>query len=165
METRLNIALADYNEKARRDREKSAASPFKSGGNMGGGTLAAKVAGKIAADQAASESSAADEAIAPANDTPASDAINTDADGSPWFDSSGEDAYLGEQARTVAAAEPPPRSNADDEEDAADAAAGKELPPMDTLVARVPAEARQILEDLFNARFVKVRKILRKSID
>ena len=36
---------------------------------------------------------------------------------------------------------------------------------MDTLVSRIPAEAREILGELFNARFTKVRKIPRKAID
>lgn len=38
------------------------------------------------------------------------------------------------------------------------------LPPLDQLVARVPAEVRETLEDLFRARFVTVKKFPRRAL-
>ena len=141
---------------------------------MGGGTLTAKVAGKIAGDRAAGNAEfplggrreappqTAEKNLGAPRTTDAGD--YTDSDAPEWLDTAGEAAYLGEQAALETA--PPARAaDAADAEDADDKTAGKELPAMDTLVARIPAESREILEDLFRARFVKVRKIPSKQID
>lgn len=37
--------------------------------------------------------------------------------------------------------------------------AGKPLPPMDDLVAKIPAPNRALLEELFRARFVTVKRV------
>ena len=187
LEARLNIALADYNEKARRDREKSAATPFTPGGEMGGGTLAAKVAIKISNDRAASEGIDTGEAIAPAGaiggagsgyagNTGFADAGSyVDADGPEWPDAATEAAFLGVggQAHIAADAQSltgnsPARARDEEDEDVDDktaGGAGKTLPALDALVARIPGETREVLEELFRARFVKVSKIPRKRIE
>ena len=138
---------------------------------MGGGTLAAKVAGKIACERSANASASASENSESADIPAASTNSNADADSPDWIDTAGEDAYLGEQAQAAAFAQSSaPRASdadadADADEDAEDKAAGKDLPPMDALVARIPAETRQALEELFRARFVKVRKFPRKLVE
>lgn len=38
------------------------------------------------------------------------------------------------------------------------------LPDLDELVARLPAEVRETLEDLFRARFVAVKRVPRKAL-
>ncbi len=38
-------------------------------------------------------------------------------------------------------------------------AAAGELPPLDQLVARVPAEVREALDDLFRAKFTRVQRV------
>jgi len=136
---------------------------------MGGGTLAAKVAEKITAARANTPQNNAPETppIAQPDQTAQSDQPDqTDQSYLPdpeSFDTAGESAYLGEQAALEANA---PRARADEDEDDKDTpASGKELPPMDTLLARIPAETRETLETLFRARFVKVRKIPRKAIE
>ena len=39
------------------------------------------------------------------------------------------------------------------------------LPPLDTLVARIPAEVREALEELFRAKFTAVRRVPAKHLD
>ena len=38
------------------------------------------------------------------------------------------------------------------------------LPPLDDLVANLPAETRQLLDELFRARFTAVRRVLAKAL-
>lgn len=76
-----------------------------------------------------------------------------------WPDESAESAFIAEArergemvvAKTAAA-------EADDEP------AAKSLPPLDELVNRIPAEVRDVLDDLFRARFVTVRRVPRKAL-
>lgn len=39
-----------------------------------------------------------------------------------------------------------------------------DLPPMDELVQRIPAPARELLEELFRARFVTVRRMPKSAL-
>jgi hypothetical protein len=39
-----------------------------------------------------------------------------------------------------------------------------ELPPMEDLVKRIPAQARDLMEDLFRARFVTVKRIPKTAL-
>jgi hypothetical protein len=39
-----------------------------------------------------------------------------------------------------------------------------ELPPMEDLVKRIPAHARDLIEDLFRARFVTVKRIPKTAL-
>ncbi len=40
----------------------------------------------------------------------------------------------------------------------------KELPPMEDLVQRIPAPARDLIENLFRARFVTVKRIPKSAL-
>jgi hypothetical protein len=79
-------------------------------------------------------------------------------DGPGWPDDAAESAFLSEN---TAAAAPVVPLNADDADEADD---DKPLPPLETLVARIPQETREMLEELFRARFVAVKKIQRKAL-
>lgn len=49
------------------------------------------------------------------------------------------------------------------EGDGAEPAEG-ELPPMDDLVGRIPAPTRQIIDELFRARFVTVKRVPKSAL-
>jgi hypothetical protein len=82
-------------------------------------------------------------------------AAAADAPGSPddseWPDESDESQFLSAAAGAVGS--PGPQAGRP-----AAPAAGEGLPPLDELVARVPAEIRAVLDDLFRARFTGVRR-------
>jgi hypothetical protein len=40
----------------------------------------------------------------------------------------------------------------------------KPLPPLDTLVNRIPAETRELLDELFRAKFVAVRRVKKRDL-
>ena len=40
----------------------------------------------------------------------------------------------------------------------------KQLPPLDELVAKIPAEVKEVLEDLFRARWTTVKKFPKKAL-
>ena len=50
------------------------------------------------------------------------------------------------------------------EEEAADNSDASPLPALNDLVARVPAEVRDLLDDLFRAKFVAVKRVPKKSL-
>ncbi len=60
-----------------------------------------------------------------------------------------------------AAVGPAPRRTADAEEE--DTGKTATLPELDALVARLPAELRETLDELFRARFVSVKKLPKKN--
>ncbi len=72
------------------------------------------------------------------------------AEGGPGNAPTAEDeaAFLAEQGEAV----PVPRITAEP-------VAAEPLPPLDELVARIPAEARQLMEELFRAKFVTVKRV------
>ena len=41
----------------------------------------------------------------------------------------------------------------------------KNLPPLDELVKRIPAETREALDDLFRAKFVRVVRVPKKALE
>lgn len=49
-------------------------------------------------------------------------------------------------------------------EPAEDGEAKQGLPALDSLVQRIPTEARELLDDLFRARFTAVRKVPAKAL-
>ncbi|TAG28337.1 MAG: hypothetical protein EAZ36_06045, partial [Verrucomicrobia bacterium] len=59
---------------------------------------------------------------------------------------------------------PARRAAAEDDDDDATPGGGKgaPLPELDALVARLPAEVRGTLDELFRARFVSVKKLPKK---
>jgi hypothetical protein len=71
-----------------------------------------------------------------------------------WPDESAESSFLAE-ARSRGESVTPPKPK----EEMADDADTKPLPPLNELVDRIPAEVRDALEDLFRARFVKVKRV------
>jgi hypothetical protein len=82
--------------------------------------------------------------------------------GNVWPDEAAESAFLAEartngetpQVATVTAAEPEVENETD----------GKELPPLDDLVKRIPPDVRDVLDDLFRAKFTGVRRVPKKSL-
>jgi hypothetical protein len=105
------------------------------------------------------------EVIEPAKGEPAtemSDAAAAAEGGSVWPDEAAESAFLAE-ARTNG--EPPtviPTGTAEPEEE--NEADGRKLPPLDDLVKRIPPEVREVLDDLFRAKFTAVRRVPKKSL-
>ncbi len=51
------------------------------------------------------------------------------------------------------------------EEEEENSASSSALPDLDDLVARLPGEVRETLDELFRARFVKVRKLPKKVFE
>jgi len=79
------------------------------------------------------------------------------AEAPPWPGDSDEASFL---ADARARGEPPvPVAMAAEE-----TAAAGELPPLDPLVARVPAEVREALDDLFRAKFTRVQRVSPSSL-
>lgn len=57
-------------------------------------------------------------------------------------------------------------SGGDDDDDASGPGGkGAPLPEIDALVARLPAEVRETLDELFRARFVAVKKLPKKALE
>ena len=79
---------------------------------------------------------------------PESESINA------WPDETAEAAFLAESREngTRPAAAPPAA-------EPVAAVAAKPLPRLDDLVERIPSEARELLEELFRAKFTTVRRI------
>ena len=76
-----------------------------------------------------------------------------------WPDDTAESSYLAE-ARERGEPRVPvrPQAEAKDDEDP------KSLPSLDELVQRIPPEVRDLLDDLFRAKFTKVRRIPRRAL-
>jgi hypothetical protein len=79
--------------------------------------------------------------------------------GVSWPDDTAESSYLAE-ARQRGEMPVPATSNAQEKEDADP----KALPSLDELVERIPAGVREVLDDLFRAKFTKVRRIPRSAL-
>ncbi|AWI08377.1 hypothetical protein [Ereboglobus luteus] len=133
-------------------------------GNLGGGTLANKVANQIEETRAASELADAEDAAPPyaqentGDYATATDAGNYDDDAPPWLDTAAEQAYLADQAAAASAMSSANSGEDPDEQDASG------LPSLDSLKARIPAETLEVLETFFRAKFTTVRKIPKKLI-
>lgn len=70
-------------------------------------------------------------------------------------DETEETAFLAEQRRSAPNGTPPVRSAPGPKEDESAVA----LPPLDDLVLRVPAPTRELIDQLFRARFITVKRI------
>jgi hypothetical protein len=79
------------------------------------------------------------------------------AEAPPWPGDSDEASFL---ADARARGEPPVPLAAAEEE----MAAPGELPALEPLVARVPAEVREALDDLFRAKFTRVQRVSPSSL-
>lgn len=121
-------------------------------------TVVAGMRSSPAADAAGGSSDDWDEAAAPVPS--ASDASGGDDDGPPLEEL---EAQMHGDVAARAAAESPrgvrraSRSAAEDDDDARGSSAA--LPELDDLVARLPTEIRETLDELFRARFVSVKKL------
>ena len=78
---------------------------------------------------------------------------------SGWPDAAAESAFLAEARSRGELPAPKPAAAEEIEE----AEAGP-LPPMDKMVERVPPPVREMLDDLFRARFVRVARIPRRAL-
>jgi hypothetical protein len=85
---------------------------------------------------------------------PESETINA------WPDEVAESAMLSELRSKGENVSAPRRPTAPVEE--TDTAAN--LPPLDELVGRIPPEVREVLEDLFRAKFVAVRRVPKQAL-
>jgi hypothetical protein len=77
----------------------------------------------------------------------------------PWPDEAAEYSFLSESRER---GEPVVAKRADAE--GIEETNAQALPPLDELVGRIPAEVREVLEDLFRARFVTVKRIPKKAL-
>ena len=86
-------------------------------------------------------------------------AVNDDSEPANWPDESAESAFLSE-ARERGETVTPAKAKVEiaDETDA------KALPSLDELVQRIPPEIRETLDDLFRAKFTKVKRIPAKAL-
>jgi hypothetical protein len=103
---------------------------------------------------ATSESSAIDKSSAIDESSPVDDSEPAN-----WPDESAESSFLSEareRGETIAPAKA--RSEIADETDS------KALPSLDELVQRIPPEIRETLEDLFRAKFTKVKRVPAKAL-
>jgi hypothetical protein len=83
-------------------------------------------------------------------------------DGAPVGPSEGEEsAFLAEQR---AQGDVAPVAGSPAEADDEDAKEPGELPPLDDLVNRIPAETRQLMDELFRARFVTVKRVPKSAL-
>lgn len=76
-----------------------------------------------------------------------------------WPDDAAEAAFLAE-ARERGEVSTPVKAR----EEIAEETDARPLPDLDVLVARIPPEVRESLEDLFRARFVRVARVPRKAL-
>lgn len=77
----------------------------------------------------------------------------------PIIDEAAEVAFLADARER---GEVVPRKSAAEVEE--ETTAKKPLPPLDQLVNQIPAEVREVLEDLFRARFVSVKRFPKKAL-
>lgn len=75
------------------------------------------------------------------------------------FDESAESAFLAEARERGEVVKPPTTAAAEVEE-----SEKKPLPKLDELVQRIPPEVRDVLEDLFRAKFVSVKRVPKKAL-
>jgi hypothetical protein len=84
----------------------------------------------------------------------------TDAESAPpsWPDEAAESAMVSELRGRGEVIVPSPAAEAVDESDSG------ALPPLNELVQKIPADVREVLEDLFRARFVTVKRVPKKAL-
>lgn len=83
-------------------------------------------------------------------------------DGAPIGPSDGEEpSFLAEQREQGFSAPSAPSRTAAAEAEPDDK---KPLPPLDDLVQRIPAETRQLMDELFRANFVTVKRVPKSAL-
>lgn len=114
-------------------------------------------AGEPSGDEDAADLAEAASTGANAVDAPSPNA-NPD-DTNVWPDENAEAAFIAEaRGRGESPVATPPSDEDDDERSA------KKLPPLSELVERIPAETRELMEELFRAKFVAVRKVKKSAL-
>ena len=97
------------------------------------------------------------EAVPPSDISPSS--ASDEEPGVSWPDDTAESSFLAEARERgempIAAA---PKAEEKDDVDP------KALPSLEELVERIPAGVREVLDDLFRARFTKVRRVPRSAL-
>jgi hypothetical protein len=93
-------------------------------------------------------------------DAPAAEAGTPVDEGAPVGPSESEEgSFLAEQrSAAIPESQPAVRRTAPDEE------SGPPLPALDKLVERIPAATRDVMEELFRARFVTVKRIPKSAL-
>lgn len=108
-------------------------------------------------DEDAAEMAEAASADGAAVDAPPSN-VNPE-DTNVWPDENAEAAFMAEARGRGESPVATPRSDEDDDERGA-----KKLPPLSELVERIPAETRELMDELFRAKFVAVRKVKKSAL-
>ena len=75
-----------------------------------------------------------------------------------WPDAAAEEIFLKESGNQNAGAVPARATEAMEETD------GQNLPPLDELVKRIPANVREALDDLFRVKYTTVRRVPKKAL-
>jgi hypothetical protein len=79
-------------------------------------------------------------------------------DGPPPFDEAAESEFRAEARVRGETVSLPPAAVEAEADDA------KGLPPLDSLVQQIPPEVREVLEELFLARFVRVQRVPKRAL-
>jgi hypothetical protein len=90
----------------------------------------------------------------PSSEVPQSESVNV------WPDEAAESAFLAETRGAEAGAKPVVKAEVKMNEETSLAP----LPKLDELVNRIPAEARELLEELFRAKFTTVRRVKKSDL-
>ncbi|WP_148218224.1 hypothetical protein [Opitutus terrae] len=101
---------------------------------------------------------------APANEPTDSEPVDVSPNANPedtnvWPDAAAEEAFLAEAKSRGEPVVRATRTDDDEEEKPA-----KHPPKLEELVEQIPAETRELMEDLFRARFVAVRRVKRADL-
>jgi hypothetical protein len=128
-------------------------------------TKATSASASLATNDSETESDAEVATMPRAEKPPSEESVSMpfDEDGPVWPSEAAESAFIGEekdQGRIV------PRAGVQTlRQAAADAeTALGPLPSLDALIARIPAEARETLEDLFRVKFTGVRRVSKDAL-
>jgi hypothetical protein len=92
------------------------------------------------------------EMINPSSELPQSESVNV------WPDEAAESAFLAETRGVETAAKPVVEAKMKEETSLAP------LPKLDELVNRIPTESRELLEELFRAKFTTVRRVKQSDL-
>lgn len=77
-----------------------------------------------------------------------------------WPDDVAEAAFLAEQGASA----PPPKKPAAPKAEDDEAVAKIPLPDLDALIKRLPAETRELVDELFRAKFTKVTRVPKAAL-
>ena len=87
----------------------------------------------------------------------------SDEDGPRWPDEASEASFLSDQPPRLVEISVPVTKNSKETENGG-AEPEIPLPPLQSLIDRIPAEARETLDELFRARFVSVKRVQQENL-